>query len=537
VQLAHTSAEQAVQELNQDQQPICQQIAKLLNIPTSSLAPYTADWLPWYTVTPHTATLFFDEQPPSSDLDGDQLLIKSIDALNAALFKGIINHKRIGINNIGLILGASPDWLAGATTTGDHIGGSPGGPPTAAPTTPGGPSGTNDSTTPIYVLDTAYAGQTSSPQLAQTGGTLALVPQPNVLPMDQQVPPGLPDLWNNELFQVSNLRVFADQPSPGGQSIPYEEIKGIPQDSLPLDVQDHGLFVSGIIHELAPKAPIRLIRVLNDYGVGDLKTLLFALQNIVCSPANLRVPPPQGGDTPDFCGTSQLVKGTGIINLSLTFEPPLDCLGLIWDQQVSYEADASDPCGRGEKFKFTGSYIPFSASYQSFLYMSALLPFEDLQNGFTIVAAAGNDSLPLTGSGHPPADADMPAAFCNVVAVAASTQSTPQPLSNPSDLARFSNRPYVLNQGQPSCLGFSDDLTQVNLIKRSDLWSQKALGKGVCSIYLDMVVDPTTGRPTIPNSHKDALWDGTSFATAIVSANVLPLTITQFTPGTCGSSG
>src|SRR5205085_6023466 len=41
------------------------------------------------------------------------------------------------------------------------------------------------------------------------------------------------------------------------------------------EFREHGLFVSDIIHHIAPLASIRLIRVLNDYGAGDLNALFY----------------------------------------------------------------------------------------------------------------------------------------------------------------------------------------------------------------------------------------------------------------------
>jgi hypothetical protein len=40
---------------------------------------------------------------------------------------------------------------------------------------------------------------------------------------------------------------------------------------------DHGLFVAGIIHTLAPRASLHLYEVLNPYGVGDLETIAGGL--------------------------------------------------------------------------------------------------------------------------------------------------------------------------------------------------------------------------------------------------------------------
>jgi subtilisin family serine protease len=45
-------------------------------------------------------------------------------------------------------------------------------------------------------------------------------------------------------------------------------------------MSDHGLFVTGILHDLVPNAKIECIRVLNDSGVGDLGMILNALQEI-----------------------------------------------------------------------------------------------------------------------------------------------------------------------------------------------------------------------------------------------------------------
>src|SRR5262249_23700241 len=44
---------------------------------------------------------------------------------------------------------------------------------------------------------------------------------------------------------------------------------------------DHGLFIAGIVHSLAPNAHIHLIRVLNDYGVGTIETLARGLDAVL----------------------------------------------------------------------------------------------------------------------------------------------------------------------------------------------------------------------------------------------------------------
>lgn len=43
---------------------------------------------------------------------------------------------------------------------------------------------------------------------------------------------------------------------------------------------DHGLFVAGIIHSIAPRADLHLVRVLNDFGVGTLETIVQGLHTV-----------------------------------------------------------------------------------------------------------------------------------------------------------------------------------------------------------------------------------------------------------------
>ena len=85
-------------------------------------------------------------------------------------------------------------------------------------------------------------------------------------------------------------------------------------DSRSYFMRDHGLFVAGLIRDIAPRARIRLIRVLNDFGGGDLYCLFAALTDL----------------------EQELVSGSIrrlVINLSLTIMPDIrrddpDALGV-----------------------------------------------------------------------------------------------------------------------------------------------------------------------------------------------------------------
>ena len=51
----------------------------------------------------------------------------------------------------------------------------------------------------------------------------------------------------------------------------------------PFDIRDHGLFVAGVVHATPPWASLRLIRVLNNFGVGSLHTLVIGLVGLLQS--------------------------------------------------------------------------------------------------------------------------------------------------------------------------------------------------------------------------------------------------------------
>ena len=133
------------------------------------------------------------------------------------------------------------------------------------------------------------------------------------------------------------------------------------------DIRDHGLAVAGIVRSIAPRAPIHLIRVLSDYGVGDELPITNCLAAL---PAAF------------MAGGRRLVT-----NLSL------------------------------------GAAFPLGISITNPVQMSLRNPVETLsQNGALIAAAAGNDAddrpfQSWPGPGRP--DPRLPAAYPFVCAVGA----------------------------------------------------------------------------------------------------------------------
>lgn len=144
------------------------------------------------------------------------------------------------------------------------------------------------------------------------------------------------------------------------------------------DVRDHGLFVAGLVHAVAPASELYLIRVLNEDGCGDLFTLNEALAR--------------------FTGEAKKVRGTlegVVINLSLGVHNPEDA--------EENENATPNECGpeTPDEDDLVSLCTALSAAYNE---------------GAVIVAAAGNDS----DNEEVPLPAQIPAAYAFVIGVQAS---------------------------------------------------------------------------------------------------------------------
>jgi hypothetical protein len=408
-----------------------------------------------------------------------------------ALFSGIVNcinasdtvNNQTPIDGNTTIIGVSPDWnMNGEPAGGGFGGGSPDGMPTLVPqaswtdnppvgTAPGQQQSVVGQGKTVYALDTApQQGAPSCP--ASTCPLLVdLLAQNDV------------DITSNATLD-ENAYICGYDPGVANQSSCNSGTAGT------ASIATHGLFVSALIHHLAPAARIHLRRVLNDYGVGDLQTLLDAL-------AQIREENPN--DSKDV-----------IINMSLTLEPPAECLAKLWQGGISRTARS----GVGIAQCQNGSLVNVTAqqTYTSRLFAPLGKIITDMASSYTVVAAAGNDSAAEAPSHY---DADMPAAFCGVRAVAAdakpvSASAKDWTYANRSGtLADFSNNPFVTDgSGKHLCLqvdaqgklSFGGNVDASNALV--------ALGANVCSLYLQDSV------------YGEAFWGGTSFSSALVSANV-----------------
>jgi hypothetical protein len=452
------------------------------------------------------------------------------------------------------IVGASPDWIfAGTPYGGDSGGGHPAGPPRApiAPFSLGDardvayPSATqrDGSGTAVVVLDTGYqlpGGHSDfAPCSASTGQLCVPKAQPITGapgmsgPLSATTPPfaGLVDV-----LQESDLKLETDTPvdiTANGAS--GSAARGVSQvappyeltdaSGVPLDIRDHGFFISGLIHEAAPAAQIRLVRVLNDFGIGDLHSILVALQTVANSPEQLNIK-----------------QGTPlVINMSLSFGPPANCLVGVWDNwgQIQQEEDAALQKQGADPTKWQHYTLPcpqrFSGPASQLavggggahaalsLPLSLLVSSLAGTKGISVVAATGNESTATQRL-----DADLPASICGVIPAAATNAGTIGKLAAGGSLAysdgllvSFSNRPFLSGSG-PSCLRMQQhgDVTGDLLVTLAPLTGPSALATGVnvCGIFLQPI--PPSGGTGAPSPTNLALWDGTSFATGFVSGSI-----------------
>jgi subtilisin family serine protease len=223
---------------------------------------------------------------------------------------------------------------------------------------------------------------------------------------------------------------------------------------------DHGLFVAGLIRDVAPRARIRLVRVLNDYGGSDLYSIFAALTDL----------------------EREIVSGSLhriVINLSLTIMPDMRRLPYVWFDHRQWPTTQLSSVMR----------------VLSHIEEGLRLLFESLSaHGALIVAAAGNDSLSVTQT--PPRPPRAPARYENVLSVTAVNSAFA-----PSNFANAASLPS-LDFGVATFGGDGYGMTDAS-----------ALPDAVRGLYIS---------PTFPmgeqNSAGWADWSGTSFATPIVSA-------------------
>ena len=363
---------------------------------------------------------------------------------------------------IGLYLvSAMPNWLVGAAPA-FYADGGPAVPPRPARQLDLPPTRDTSDGWHLSFLDPAIA-------FDPNGAQNVVVAVLDTAPTSNQLyrAASLPELSQHWLIQ----RLVADMQSGSGSfEIEYDRYPvlndvgtGRNAQGAPYyyRMQDHGLFVAGLIRDVAPRAHIRLIRVLNDFGGGDLYNLFAALTDL----------------------EQELVSGSIrrlVINLSLTTLPDIHRLPYVWFYQRQWSS----------------SQLMGAIRMLAHIEAGLQLLFESLSaHGVLIVAAAGNDSLGAQTQGQLPRPPRAPARYPTTLSVTAvNSRFAP---------ARFANAACMppLNAGVATFGGDSVGVTDSN-----------GLPEAVRGIFIS-----STFPEGEPNIFGWADWSGSSFATPIIS--------------------
>lgn len=221
---------------------------------------------------------------------------------------------------------------------------------------------------------------------------------------------------------------------------------------------DHGISVAGLIRDVAPRAHIRLVRVLNDYGGGDLYSLFAALTDL----------------------EREMVSGSlrrVVINLSLTIMPDIRRLPYIWLDNRQWSATQLSGVVRVLNHIEEGLRLLFESLYA---------------HGALIVAAAGNDSSSASEKGLSPRPPRAPARYETTLSVTSVNSHF-----EPSKFANAANIPPH-DSGVATFGGESDAEETADAVR---------------GLYIS---------PLFPQGEQNttgwADWCGSSFATPIISA-------------------
>ncbi|HEY3080499.1 MAG TPA: S8/S53 family peptidase [Chloroflexota bacterium] len=238
---------------------------------------------------------------------------------------------------------------------------------------------------------------------------------------------------------------------------------------------DHGFFVAGIVHDIAPAAPIHLVPVLNEYGVGDVLSLaqvLAELPNRLLRDERQRL----------------------VINLSLAADlPPLERLERLWFPS-SY-ADQTEWRRRQTDIQAVFRIIQRN--------LRLAISWLETQGRVLVVAAAGNDGFGAEVRPEP----RYPARYDNVLAVASiDRHGRPSPFSNRGDVvvlgngvATFGGSAVAPRDGEPPIVEVARDGGAVDAVAGLFTAEQLPLGGG-------------------DNQSGWVYWAGTSFAAPVISA-------------------
>jgi hypothetical protein len=293
------------------------------------------------------------------------------------------------------------------------------------------------------------------------------------------------DVANNVVMQHNHLPAGVDEPNPF-QPKTGKDVKG--RNGGGFRMADHGLFIAGIVRDVAPDAHVECIRSLNDFCAGDSKAFVKTLENIANRMLSVN---PDDNNRPGDLYQKQVV-----INLSLVVTPDKILKG----QGVDLD-------------KIRQDLFP---------------PLQSLANlGALFVASAGNEGDTRYQPGNPThvrPDALYPAAFAyhgpgnsmgrgNSMIPVGAVDRHGNPASYscyPGDLGIATyggDVPKHFKKDESGCFTEAEDFDAL-------------IGIHTSLSYPALLLEDCRPTYPTPNAHAWAYWSGTSFATPIMSGIV-----------------
>jgi len=312
----------------------------------------------------------------------------------------------------------------------------------------------------VGVFDTSPFGETAAQAQARGTNTWAPVVEPV-----------------NWVTPALTLTVFM----PPLQSAVMASSPGVSLTHVLTDISDHGLFVSGLIHAVAPDSEVQLYPVLDQYGCGNLYTLITRLHTFISQAEVDR----QDGR----------LNGA-VINLSLGVLKPKNT-DVIGKPAAPAPAELQQAQAPAESLpqQLNEAYALLKTDDIQSLAMTMQIAY---QQGIVVVAAAGNDSWrdEYQSQPRPP---QYPAAYPFVIGVAGSNAGR--------------QRSCFSNWGDVSAPAGDGAPGEVTIVSGTITSTTPVTCAASLNLPLVSVVTNKTGQ--YPQGY--AYWNGTSFATPLVS--------------------
>jgi hypothetical protein len=293
------------------------------------------------------------------------------------------------------------------------------------------------------------------------------------------------DVANNVVMQHNHLPAGVDEPNPL-QPRTGKDVKG--RNGGGFRMADHGMFIAGIVRDIAPDAHVECIRALNDFCAGDSAAFTKALESV--ENRMLLVNPDDGNNQGD------LYQKQVVINLSCVVPP----------DEILIQQGIDPNQVRQELFN----------------------PIQSLVNlGALFVSSAGNEGdtryLPSNPTQKRP-DALYPAAFAyqgpagsmglgNSMIPVGAVDKHGNPTSyscfpGPLGIATYGGDvPKNFKQDESGCFTEAEDIDAL-------------IGIYTALSYPALLLEDCRPTYPVPNAHAWAYWSGTSFATPIIAGLV-----------------